>query len=1659
MRGVKVLSLDKAAQQLQRAAPPVGIPPAASPAAASGLPALHSYQAFQTPKPHSHVQSASDHSDALTSLAGQSGQPLRLHSPPQLQLPLPLLPARQLEHMLLQQGTLGPAGARLNEAWEAGNGAGAPSSAAAQPPPAPAPQAYAGFQPRRLNRMYLPQARAAAAAAAAASAGLAAPVTAAHIPAAPGAWAAPEAAAGPGRAVEPGTQQVRMGQHGEPAPGVAAAPTGRPVGAQGAKPGFAGLPPRPTPVSALQHLFPQSPASGGPAPIPSRPTSHEAQARAAHGTPASTPTPAPTPTPLVRQTSAATARLLGSISSLSEAAVAATAAAAAAAAASGCSSSSRPGSHASHRGRQLSDFAIPEDEPLESTVSETVAMMRMLSQARGAHLSSRIRRVRITAKIQSSHPERLPSDLPSRLAGAALSAGGGGLFEPPPAVPGGARPGGVWLLTGVAARRGCVELVFEMVQVEGGVEPPPSTSARRRLPSAAHQLHQQSGSRPFAAFTTAGSGLSAASGAEPPPPLAPGRAPSRSHSYRRWQSACSSDLSDPQLGRLVDEIVGGRALASEALGSAPPGHSGAWGAGFRHCNSCGAGSGAASAGGVTFSVGADVSSDEAAWLRDVCGLRPEAVGHVLEQCGLLNPYDDPWVEIQVGQAPDGAVALAWDAGGACGQWCVAGDGVGCAGDAVAASRAAATGAVAGLEAPTLWLPSPIVVLTHGSRGFPGVRLASWGAPPREGEADEVLVRSAASYLPCRTEPMPRGGAADDEAAAAAAADGETCRWMVLALDALTSRIHVAGGLLWVECRRSRALSPPGGGSAASAPAVTSPGVPLLVLPAVLADVGAELQHLKSCMSRLMLGPEAEAVGGEGEPGAAPAAEAAEVEMACQQLLADLGALLDAAAVTTGATTVGLPSLTRSSTSAPQAFVESVAPTAAAVAAAGISTSAGSCSPGPVCVSFEHGMRVLLHGAAVSDGYGAGGGDGTAAGPYAEHMADLACTVLAGCLGAGLPQTAALVLRLACAPPLALAAPEVLLAEAGADPRVAADLLASLQPAAAAAAFGSAEGASAEADARPRATAAVAALMQGPKNALRAVLLGHPLADAARASPFAVTASTGTGYPSGGGPEWSSGTAGHLALAIDVDGRRHSEGLAMLASDSTGGPPGRCLQSPSAGLPRLQSQSGAAAPSRFADGPSTRPHPRGTGRGSEAAEAAEAATAAAATTPPPQPGSALSSGLSAAAAREIAAIVPSDAPWDADDGATVAAAGLSDYTSDPAAGEGKWGDGTDVEDRTSQPSSLRSASACSCRCAFPVMALPGPSTVVSSVSSCAANCAANCAASRAASRPASPVASALDSGAAGSSSCRSSLERRSPSGAAAAGAAAVAEAAGWWPADAAAGAAACGCCCCCCDCGTALAPAGQAAGQPLDLGPWWVLSFRDPDVEAEYWRFVAQRTHGVMWTFFMYNLFTSVVSCLRAYLEDGLPGAASFMLFSGSQAAALVAAGVACKAFRVAADVLMGCGLMAVPSLMQAMAVRGVEVCSEAFMRPIGERVPFRLFLLLLALELPAVWLLYRHFQTIYPRFWLREWPLLRTLAYAALAFLVMASAELYWRREFRLWRRSLPDAGRGATAAAAGGRGPRAAAAEGERTAAAPVRGGAARAWVGVPQGARAKDE
>ncbi len=59
---------------------------------------------------------------------------------------------------------------------------------------------------------------------------------------------------------------------------------------------------------------------------------------------------------------------------------------------------------------------------------------------------------------------------------------------------------------------------------------------------------------------------------------------------------------------------------------------------------------------------------------------------------------------------------------------------------------------------------------------------------------------------------------------------------------------------------------------------------------------------------------------------------------------------------------------------------------------------------------------------------------------------------------------------------------------------------------------------------------------------------------------------------------------------------------------------------------------------------------------------------------------------------------------------------------------------------------------------------------------------------------------------------------------------------------------------------------------------------------------------------------------------------------GQDGVALMEAAVACKAVRIVSDVLMGSAILRVPSLMENMAKRAVEIWAEGLLRPLAERV-------------------------------------------------------------------------------------------------------------------------
>ena len=678
------------------------------------------------------------------------------------------------------------------------------------------------------------------------------------------------------------------------------------------------------------------------------------------------------------------------------------AAAAAAAAAAHAAATSSAASAAAAKGRQLADYVIPEDAPLEYTVSETVAMMRMLSRARGVHLSARMRRVRVTAKIQSAHPDALPADLPSQLAkaaaaaGATAGAGGGGVAA--------AAAPGTWVLTGVAARRGCVELVFDMVQM---LPPSPPRSPgvgrggrSRRPPSGSNGYVSYSAAQATAAPAAAGMGSGLG--------------------YRRWQGAGTEVPADPLFSSLVigpgHDVDSAASTAWQQLNRVLHGPA----------NPSDAAAAAAAAG-----TGGLRAGDERAWLG--LGLRPEAVGAALHQCGLLDSAADPFVDVQVGTDPAGAVRLAWDA--AANQWAAA-----------APAQPGAAGAPEPAPAPTLWLPMPVVVCGRGAAALTDVRVLCCSSDSEDaaGAADELTVRTAAGFLPVRVEsgvcapngaasslPLHPADAANDLGAALVAAAGGQCRLQLVEVGVAGAgaALPASGGLLLVECRRGLTTSAP---------------VPLLVLTEQEAAAAAELAGLRGAMACLLHGS-------EGAARAAPTPEAraelaAGVEMAAQQFLTDLGTLLDAAAAASASAGGGA---CESDSAAPMdgaglcSFNDDMRRLMAVRPEAGGSNHCSAAHAAPLSVdgSGSAGSSLTHSPVATSTGSSATAFAAAAAGttPYGEHLTDLACTLLAGCCAAGMLSTAALVLRAACVE-LGLTAPEVLLAEAGASPRVTVELL-------------------------------------------------------------------------------------------------------------------------------------------------------------------------------------------------------------------------------------------------------------------------------------------------------------------------------------------------------------------------------------------------------------------------------------------------------------------------------------------------------------------------------------------------------------------------------------------------------------------------------------------
>ncbi|GLC42673.1 hypothetical protein PLESTB_001125900 [Pleodorina starrii] len=1747
-RPVKVLSLDKAAQQLLRS---------------SGSSAGVTMQPALLPPPMLQLQ---EH---------------------QQQLPLSDRPHRQAG-AAAQDGKDGPQPTGHTSPMAA-------AATAVTPPP------YVPFMPRRLNRMYLPSS-----ALAAAGPGASAAMGSGAVPANPADLAMATHIAGsslnavgattPPPPPQPIQLSARAIDHnGNAATAVGAASLA--ARASTGQPGLA-LPALDGPVRLLAGLTPRPVAIGSPiSPARTAPPAVD---------------PASTPPPTLRPPASATSPTQRCASP--SAAVAAVAAAMAAARAAGVAAGAEsPAASAnSQRSRQLSDYAIPEDAPLEYTVSETVAMMRMLAQARGVHLSSRMRRVRVTAKIQSAHPEALPPDLPSRLAKAGLlaqpagsGAGAGGLFGGSS----GGGAGGTWVLTGVAARRGCIELVFDVVQVldsGGSVFEPQSqieasAAVALRRGASPTNVHRRVSSPQLSArqppVIPGASQAGSAPGGCAYVPFSQIAQPQRSgqlsggsgggfQGYRRWQGA---DRDGPGDLRDFAEAVEDDA----AVGLQPQGM----------CGGAGAPKLQAAA------MAAAAAAGEQHWLRSTCGVRPEAVAAVLQGCGLLSAGNDPFVDVQIGHTAAGAATLHWDA--ASGQWLAASGGLG--------GLAAAAGGP--LEAPTLWLPCAVAVLARGARCLQDIRVVSTagsGGIAGMDVVDEVTVRSAYGFLPVRVAGglrMRAGGAGasssapplplllEDDPVAEALAEGACC-WRIMDVGGALPR---SGGLLLVEFRRTptAAVPPPpaaGAAAAAAAPrpaslvdapplaaAVTSAPVPLLVLPEQHAAAASELQRLRAFMARLLLGSEdvlrgAPPAAGAAITAAARAEAAAQVEMACQQLLMDIGALVDAAAAAAAAEarTAAVPAAAAAAAAPSPTMPASIGPSSApglfVSSHTGYSTSGGGAATGapaairppphsfseaqssghakqqqqlpelqqlqqlqsksqpgsggvaaaaaatyqqqlpelqasPVCTtdalssmpSCSSPLTILggcapgpaseLAAAWESGAGGGSGGGGGRGGPpsdqsacrfaddmaghlqvrsassggggggvteYGEHLMDVACTVLAGCCAAGMPHTALLVLHTACGK-LSLAAPEVLLAEAGADPRVCLELLSAYMT-------------------QTRQGARWTAVDDGSGG-------GGPWAAAA----FAGAAPAGEAPPSGSGgdatavsvraavrgrlsrseAEWSVATDGQAAANSSLS-RSHS--LAMMLVGSRSSPAHGTTPLIMRQRSELEASSGEFVGWQPVDAPAEVPEPqlhvkqvqesaRGQQQGTEGRseqekegeegsgaagrvdaqeeatawrEAAEAALASR-TASPPSPSSADRHALAPRALAVGGEIMHQGSSTDLlPTWGSVSVAGTPDTCTRTASRSRRNSRLLGSEDVAAVDVATAAAAAAAAAApeVLPVgsvgasvrpkagddlrVAVPPPPTPPAATSAMGIEGAAAppLAASAALTLP-------LRRGAAPSrdASCSSGISHRASRCDGGAGCSTTSV-----PASEEGGAGVA-------DAGDGLDSGGGAAAATQALRTrGWALRFADPAVEAEYMQYVATRTCSIMWSYFACNVFISAVSCTRAWMEDGVQGCLSLLIFSGLQAVimgwyciargarqwrAMVAAAVGCKGARLAADVLMGTGLLRVPSLMEPMTMRGVEVMTEAIMRPMTERVPFAVFCLLAVLEVPCVWLLYRHFRTIFPVFWLRSQPLLRALIYILLTTLMNTLAELYWRREYRRWSRNRAAAGGGAAVTAA----------------------------------------
>lgn len=785
--------------------------------------------------------------------------------------------------------------------------------------------------------------------------------------------------------------------------------------------------------------------------------------------------------------------------------------------------------------RTLSDYVIPEEEPQQYTVMETVQMMRVLSRARGAHLSSRMRRVRVTAKIASAHPESLPADLPASLSRALMAAdtgapgGAGGM--------GGGASAGVWLLTGLAARRGCVELVVDLAlymprgalhmagdalggrmvapgnawQLQGsrrgqGYEEQASgssvdsmRSARGSGAASAFRIQQAAAaSRSLAAPLSTGAAArllaSQFVGHSPSPSSSSSSNSSTVHSsggsqgprelqYQRWEGEGAEQL---RAEHMPSGLTARRDVPAVLL--LPPGtqpQPGVPGAGLLTAQGAVPGAVALAASQVLRPECGEGGEGE--WIAGQCGGVPGTLLRALEQCGVpLDDGEEPCVNTQVGcgwpQPVAGTNPTRASSTDAAERTCTAPD-------VAEAAEAEAEGS--GVAPPTLWLPRPVGVLPHGVQQLRMVQVVvaggSAGPGAQRGFTDTIRVRTAATYLDTHVayhaqltvERDPRGpdsGARAGAGAERSAEDGGdlvAAEWSgcsVFTVDVHGSLPRQGGLLLFESCRT---VAGDGAAAATALPAMGAPA-PFLVLPEGEEAAAAELSRLRAVMRRLhqLVAPEGEVTQAE---------LAAEAEMAAQQLLVDLGMLLDAAAAAAPAApvvTIRLSSTPQSPQLVGGPHGGSTQPDAAAAAAAAAvaatfpasfsapspscpaTTSSATCSTTaadadatPSCEEFlvdlTTGVRELWRDALCLLSEPTAGGCGLPAeqqGPYADHLQDVACTLLAACAEVHMPHTAQLVLQAACAR-LRLVTPEALLAGAEVDPRVGGQLLAAYRAAA------------------------------------------------------------------------------------------------------------------------------------------------------------------------------------------------------------------------------------------------------------------------------------------------------------------------------------------------------------------------------------------------------------------------------------------------------------------------------------------------------------------------------------------------------------------------------------------------------------------------------------